>query len=150
MQTRKAARTVIFDENNKVAILEVRGGLYHKIPGGGIEDGENEVVAASREATEEAGCDVEIIERLGESDFIDPADANLIHHSVCYLAKKTREHPDTNFTEHEVNNNFRLIWLDINSAIKLFENVKSDVQFEVNMNNRDLKFLQKAKEMINI
>lgn len=40
MNTRNAARTVIINEEGLVALIEAKGGIYYKIPGGGIEDGE--------------------------------------------------------------------------------------------------------------
>ena len=57
---RRAARAVIFDESGKVALLHVTKDGYHKIPGGGVENGENEKDALCREALEEAGCEVKI------------------------------------------------------------------------------------------
>lgn len=141
---RKAARTVIFDENNKVAILEVKNGDYHKIPGGGIENDENEELAAIREALEEGGCDVEIIKKIGEQEFVDPDGSNTIHHSVCFLAEKIKDHETSYFTEEEKKNKFRLLWLSVDKAIKLFKNVKTKMPFELAMNNRDLKFLEMA------
>ena len=59
METKNAARTVIVDENNQIALINVRDGEYYKIPGGGIEEGESEEMAAKREALEESGCAVE-------------------------------------------------------------------------------------------
>jgi len=141
---RKAARTVIFDELDRVAILEVKNGDYHKIPGGGIDDGENEESTAVREALEESGCDVKIIKKIGEQDFIDPGDDNLIHHSVCFLAEKIKNHETSFFTKEEEENKFRLLWLPVNEAIELFKNVKTKLPFELAMNNRDLKFLEIA------
>jgi len=148
MQIRRAARTVIFDENNRVAILEVQDGAYHKIPGGGIESNETEELAAIREAIEEAGCDTELMNKLGELEFIDPDHNEMIHHSVCFLARKIKEHKTTNFTEHEIKNRFRLTWLNIDEAVKLFKALKSAKPFEIAMNNRDLEFLILAKKYL--
>lgn len=144
IKIRKAARTVVFDENDKVAILEVKNGDYHKIPGGGIENDENEELAAIREALEESGCDVRIIKKIGEQEFIDPDGSNTLHHSVCYLAEKIKSHKTSYFTEEEEKNKFKLLWLTVDEAIKLFKNVKTKKPFELAMNNRDLKFLETA------
>ena len=66
-QYRKTARAVVFDENNKIALLYVSKHNYHKLPGGGAEDGEDLIVALKRECVEEIGCDIEVIEDLGAS-----------------------------------------------------------------------------------
>lgn len=146
---RRAARTVIVDESsNKIAILEVKGGEYHKIPGGGVEGEEELEETALREAIEECASDVEIITKLGEIEFESPESGGQINHSVCFLARKVKEHKMTGFTEEEQKDNFNLLWLSFDEAISLFKNVKSKIQFEQNMNNRDLKFIQLAKEYI--
>ncbi len=146
---RRAARTVIFDESSdKIAILEVKGGEYHKIPGGGVEGEENLEEAALREALEEGACDVEILAKLGEIEFESPEYGGQINHSVCFIARKLNDHKTTAFTEEEQENNFRLLWTSAPEAIELFKNVKSKIQFELNMNNRDLKFVLLAKEYL--
>ncbi len=143
---RKAARTVIVDESGeKVAVLEVRGGEYHKIPGGGIEEGESAEEAAIREALEEGGCDVRLMEKIGESDFVEPSDPNRIHHSICFLAQKVGNQKIPQLNADELERKYRLMWLSFDEAIKLFENVRSEVSYELEMNDRDLEFVRKAK-----
>jgi 8-oxo-dGTP pyrophosphatase MutT (NUDIX family) len=146
---RRAARTIILDEEKgETAILEVRGGDYHKIPGGGVEAGESVKETAIREALEEGGCEVELIRKIGELEFVDPSDKNLVHHSVCFLAKKIKCHENQYFTKKELKNKFRLLWVSFDDAIKLFESVKSKIPFDLAMNNRDLKFIKMAKEFL--
>ena len=146
---RRAARTIILDEENgKIAILEVKGGDYHKIPGGGVEVGESVKETAIREALEEGGCEVNLIRKISELEFVDPGDENLTHHSVCFLAKKIKCHENQYFTKKELKNKFRLLWVSFDEAIKLFENVKSKISFDLEMNNRDLKFIKMAKEFL--
>jgi ADP-ribose pyrophosphatase YjhB (NUDIX family) len=143
--TRKAVRAVIFNDDNKIAILSVKNGIYHKIPGGGIKNNERQQEALRREVKEEAGCEVEIINKLGESQFVDPDGSRTIHHSTCFLAKKTKDYGQQYFTKAELENKFKLLWLDIDDAIKLFENVKTKELFELEMNKRDLQFVKLAK-----
>jgi 8-oxo-dGTP diphosphatase len=145
-EIRQAARTVIIDEStNKIAILEVKGGAYHKIPGGGVEDDESLEEAALREALEEGACVVELLINLGETEFESPDFKGLINRSVCFLARKVRNHKTTAFTEEEMKNKFKLLWLTFEEAIEKFKNVSSNIEFELEMNNRDLKYVMKAK-----
>jgi 8-oxo-dGTP diphosphatase len=89
MNVRNAARTVIVDKgNNLIALINVRDGEYYKIPGGGVDDGETEESAAIREAMEESGCKIEIIDKIGEHQFVD--DNKTIHRSVCFFGKQSR------------------------------------------------------------
>lgn len=143
---RRAARTVILDgETGKIAVIEARGGDYHKIPGGGIDEGETPEQAAIREAKEEAGCDVELVKKIGELDFVDSKKPELIHHSICYLARVTSEIGEPSFDDGEKKRNFRLLWLDINEALSLFKNPKTKSLSDLKMNNRDMEFVKIAK-----
>lgn len=144
MKMWKAARTVIFDDEGKTAIIDVRNGEYFKIPGGGIESGEGKREAAIREAREEAGCDVEILSRLGEYEFKGPD--GRIYRSTCYLARKVKENKDLNFTDWEKANGFNLMWVGVDEAIKLFEGSKTKDVFGKDINKRDLNFLKMGFE----
>lgn len=146
---KKAARTIIFDESNKkIAILEVKNWDFYKIPGGGVEENESIEETAIREAFEESSCDVKLITKLSESEFESPDCPNLFYHSVCFLAKKLKDHETSNFDKREIENNYKLIWQSFDEAIKLFENIKSQSQFELAMNNRDLNFIKIGKEYL--
>ena len=59
--TRAAVRTIIPSADyRKVLILFIESGQYYKIPGGGVEAGEDHLIAAAREALEETGCIVDV------------------------------------------------------------------------------------------
>lgn len=148
-KVKPAARTIIVDEeNDKIAILEVKHGAFHKIPGGGVEDNESIEDAAIREAFEESSCDVELIAKLGESEFENPDVPGLFHHSVCFLAKKLKDHKTLHFDEWEKENHYKLVRVTFDDAIKLFESITSTSPFDVEMNNRDLQFVKTAKAYV--
>jgi 8-oxo-dGTP pyrophosphatase MutT (NUDIX family) len=149
MKIKKAARAVIVDDDNLIALIDVREGEYYKIPGGGIEDGESEEVAVKREALEEAGCRIEILKRIGEQQFTDdnPEYGETIHHSVCFLAQKIGEQNDTNFDDWERSNNMKLIWVSFSEAIELFSKVNTSDYFGSQINKRDFEFVLKAQKL---
>ena len=150
---KRAVRTVILDNDNKTAILDVNDGEYFKIPGGGMEKGETEENTAKREALEEAGCDIEIVQRLGEQKFIDPNPEynGSIHLSVCYIARK-KSGDKTNFTDWEKNMNFKLKWVTFDEAIDLFSKAKTNTQnkFGIEINKRDFGFVMQAKKALGL
>lgn len=148
MKIKRAARTVILDEDNRTAIVTVRGGDYYKIPGGGIEEGETDEQGARREAREEAGCEVELLEILGENKFVDLQDPNRIHQSICFLAKKIGNQASTSFDEWEKSNDFSMTWMTIGEALQKFEQVNTDDRIGKLINQRDMEFLKKAKQII--
>ncbi|MDP2683668.1 MAG: NUDIX domain-containing protein [bacterium] len=146
-KTREASRAVLFDDHNLVPLLFVANEQYHKIPGGGIDDGEDQKQALIREVLEETGSAIEITDEVGKivefrSKF------NLLQTSYCYLGKiTTKGQPE--FTEDEVSHGFQLVWLSLDEAIKTITNDKPTDYEGSFIQKRDLRFLQKAKELIN-
>ena len=63
---RTAARAIILDNQNKIPLLWSNKYLFYKIPGGGIENGENIIKALKREIMEELGIKIKNIKPLGE------------------------------------------------------------------------------------
>ncbi len=62
---RIAVRAVIFDRDGNVAMLAVTRDGYHKLPGGGVEEGEDLHEALARECLEEVGCTITSIKDAG-------------------------------------------------------------------------------------
>jgi 8-oxo-dGTP pyrophosphatase MutT (NUDIX family) len=146
LKIREAARAVIFDENNLVALLFVSKDNYHKIPGGGVEAGEDILQALVREVKEEAGCEIEVTGEVGEIiEF--RSKWNLKQKSFCYLGKVISK-GETNFTEGEAYRGFELIWLTLDEAIARLENDKPTDYEGGFIQERDLAFLQKAREIL--
>lgn len=149
MDIKHAARTVIYDQNNLFALIDVCSGEYFKIPGGGLEDNETSEQAAIREALEESGCEIKIIQKIGESEFIDE-DKNIVHCSICFLAEKIKQINNPSFDDWEKSQNMKIIWVNINQAINLFKNAKPQNNFSQKINQRDFEFILKAKEILSL
>jgi 8-oxo-dGTP diphosphatase len=62
---RPGAYAVIF-KDEKILVLEVRG-AYH-LPGGGIDEGEDEKQALIREIREETGCEITNLKFIGKAN----------------------------------------------------------------------------------
>src|SRR6266542_5275716 len=63
---RNAARAVLCNDQGEVYLLKMSTRNYHKLPGGGVNAGEQLKDALYRELLEEVGCPAEIQDELGE------------------------------------------------------------------------------------
>ena len=143
---REAARAVLFDENNLVPLLFVSKYGYHKLPGGGIDVGENKIQALLREVKEEAGCEIEVMDEVGQViEF--RSESNLKQISYCYIWKIVSK-GNTDFTEYELTEGFQLIWTLLEDAISKMENDKPTDYKGPFIRERDLIFLKKAQQII--
>jgi ADP-ribose pyrophosphatase YjhB (NUDIX family) len=144
--TRTAARAVVFDENNLIALLNVSNEKYYKLPGGGVENLEDFNKAVKRECQEEIGSDIDIISEIGS--IVEYRKIfNLKQTSYCYLAKIKGEKGNTVFTEEEIQKGFGPVWLPYNEALKvLSNNVATSFEGKNYIVPRDIIFLKEAKE----
>ena len=143
-RNREAARAIIFDENKLIALLHVKNENYYKLPGGGIEEGEDIFIALDRECKEEMGCEIEILNEIGlivEYRKI----FNLKQTSHCYLAKLKGLKGKPDFTDSEKEKGFEEVWLPYSEAIKVL-NESNAVSTEGSsyIVPRDLAFLEEA------
>ena len=146
LKIRSAARGVVFDENNKVALLPVTAHNYYKLPGGGIEEGEDNLAAFRRECLEEIGSDVEVIQELG-SVVEYRTEFGLVQTSYCFVGKTTGERKETAFTQHEMDQGFKqAVWVPLDEAIKLMENQANNYEGKFIV-ERDTFLLNKVKQL---
>lgn len=142
-----AVRAVIIGENNQIPILKIGGGEYYKIPGGTVEDGENETEALAREIKEDAGCEARVIREIGKFEFY-VKEKDKTYHSTCYLAKLTKHMGGPQFDHWEQERGFKLLWVSIDEAVRIFEKCRPTDPYERIVHNRDLNFIKEAKELI--
>ena len=147
---RMAARAVLFDDEGKVAILHVSKDNYHKLPGGGIEEGENIEQALNREIKEEVGCEMEIGQEIGSViEYKNyPDGTNLKHESICYFGKLKGEKGIVQFSEEEADRGFELAWVSLDEAINLLENDNPSDYHGKFIKQRDSVFLREARNLI--
>jgi len=143
---RRAARAVVFDTENKVALLHVSNHNFYKLPGGGIEESETIEEALTRECLEEIGCKVTKGGELGRVlEYRNKI--GIEQESYCFLAQLDGEKGQPDLEADEMEDGFKTIWVDIDEAIELVENSKPDTYDGPFIKIRDLTFLKKAKSL---
>ncbi|QQG51078.1 MAG: NUDIX hydrolase [Candidatus Saccharibacteria bacterium] len=118
---RHAARAVVLNAAGEVALLKATAHNYHKLPGGGVEEGEDMKLALQRELLEEIGCRASITSEIGEIiEYRDKWNMKQISH--CYLAEQVGEQQPPAFTQSEIDEGFEVFWAsDIEVAIQLLQ-----------------------------
>ncbi len=145
-RVRKAVRAVVFGKDGKVAILDVSRDGYHKIPGGGIESGEDIRVALAREIYEETGCTAVVKDEVGMiMEYRDTI--KLLQINYCFIAY-VKKFGEPHFTKSERDEGFKLEWLTVNEAVKKFQKDNLSSYGAKFMSTRDSMFLKEAKKII--
>ena len=143
---RKAARAIVFDGEKDVALLHVTKNKYHKLPGGGIEQGEDIKTALRREALEEIGCAIGNIRDLG---IIEEYRNKFALHQTSYffLADVAGEKGTPHLEEGEIADGFKTEWMSLNDAVKTLEGEVGVEDYEGRfIQARDLTFLKEARK----
>lgn len=145
-ETREAARAVAFDDDGRIPLLYVGKHSYHKLPGGGIEAGEDVMQALAREMKEETGCGIEVTGEIGT--IVEyRTEWHIKQTSYCYLAKITSK-GETAFDDGEVKDDFKLVWMTLDEAIEALENDRPASYYTGGfIRERDLVFLKQAKRI---
>lgn len=142
---RNAARCILKRED-EIALLKVGKYGYHKLPGGGIEDGEEAEEALKREVREEIGSEIKILGELGE--IVEyKTQQNIRQNSICFIVKEESSgKPD--YTEKELEEEYKVKWCSIGEAIEKLNKDNPTHYIAKFINNRDLKFLQEAESQM--
>ena len=149
--TRKIARAILIDQDNKVCLHSIHrddafgNQYYFETPGGGVDEGESFKQALKREIREEVGCEIEIIEFLGQViDFYNKINRKNINHFFLAKVKSFS-------SKHFVSEGDLFIqdtkFYEINEAIRLME-TQEDFGVSLLVKNRELPFLKLVKNKL--
>lgn len=124
---RLGARGIIINQANEIAIFNKKIKNEFKLIGGGIKTDETPEEAFQREALEECGCQVEIIDCLGTIEEHKSLD-NFKQISYIFVAKVVKNTEVTNLTQKEKEEESRVLWLTLEHAINLVKCSENNLQ----------------------
>ena len=119
--TRTAARGIVVRDDGKIAIFNKVNKNEFKLPGGGIENNEPPEETFKREALEETGCLIDIIENLGTAEEYK-SQTNFKHISYVFLGKVIEDTKQLHITEKEKDEGAVLRWEIPQRALELVTN----------------------------
>jgi len=144
---REAARAVVVNQDGLLAMLYVSKKNFYKIPGGGVEAGEDLITALKREVHEEAGCDIEVLRELGEITEYR-THFKVLQKSYCYLAKVVGAISAPNFEPGELADGFEVKWRSLTEAEKCINEVRTDDYLGRFVTDRELTIIKEAKKYL--
>ncbi len=142
---RKAARAIVRDREGRIALLHATKKSYHKLPGGGVEEGEDIIEALRRECLEEIGCNIDNIQELGIIEEYRNGSDHLHQFSYCYTADLVGGKGQDKLEEDEIADGFEPEWIPIEDAVKVLEAEAGVEDYEGKfIRLRDLTLLKEA------
>ena len=115
---RRVAARGILRKGDKIALLNKVYKNEYKLPGGGVDEGEDAIQAFEREMMEETGCTIENIEYLGTIEEIK-SHTSFHHKSYVYVADVKLDTHTLHLTEKETLEGAKLHWVSIDEAIDM-------------------------------
>ena len=145
---RNTARAIVMNDQGQVALLHSTVHNTHKLPGGGIEEGEDIAMALQRELVEEMGSIAMVTAEVGIVN--EYRGRTKLHQlSRCFLARQSGPFTAPSLTGEEETLGMEIVWADsLDAALEL---VKADTPPDYPghfIRRRELAFLEAAKSML--
>ncbi len=143
-EPRKTSRAILVNKDGKYAVMYASKFNLHSLPGGGIDNGEDEVSALVREVFEETGCTCDDMKPLGiVSENRYHADFTSI--SYYFVVKTNTIQNKLHLTEAEIENGTILKWCSLDEMIHLIKDIEHETNQRKFLQARDLLALNEYK-----
>ncbi|KAK4184257.1 NUDIX domain-protein [Podospora australis] len=124
-QERRAVRVLAITPDDRVVIVKASRDNYYKLPGGGVEEGEDHRVAAEREVLEETGAQVSV--HTACCTTVEEYRNDLHQISYCYRATLLDEGDSSSapeLTEDEVADGLSHEWVSVGKELEIMATVE--------------------------
>ena len=141
---RKTARAIVLNAEKRCAVIYAEKFHLYSLPGGGIEEGEDEVSALVREVYEETGCTCDTIEPLGivsENRYHQDYTALAYYFVVHTKAQGAALH----LTEAEERDGLTVKWCYLHEALELIQNAEHETNQKKFLQARDVAALKELE-----
>jgi len=147
-EDRVTGKGIVFNNEQKIALVGTTVHYIYTLPGGGVDDGEKVEDGIIREVKEETGYDTKIVKMIGTiDDYRNRDKKHCISH--CAVAKISGEQEEQVLTDSEKENGLHVKWFTTEDALELLESeykrvLAGEVQYYNTAFNitRDLEFLK--------
>ncbi|MBO5479483.1 MAG: NUDIX domain-containing protein [Clostridia bacterium] len=114
---RKAARGIVLDNDENMAVFYKKNKNQYKLPGGGLDENESFEEAFIREVREEVGCEVQIISCLGYTEEYKTK-SNYIQTSYVFVGRVIKKLENLELTKMEQDEGGERLWMTPEEALK--------------------------------
>ncbi|MEX1029099.1 MAG: NUDIX domain-containing protein [Paenibacillaceae bacterium] len=116
--SRHGSRGVLVDNMLNVAMMYMAQLNLYKLPGGGIEEGENTKDAFLREIKEETGYEAEIIQEIGYIEEHKKRN-DFMQYSHCFVAKANDKQGNATLSKSEMQLGMVVEWMTLDKALEV-------------------------------
>jgi ADP-ribose pyrophosphatase YjhB (NUDIX family) len=116
--SRYGSRGLLVDNILNVAMMYMSLPNLYKLPGGGMEEGEDTKAAFLREIKEETGYDAEIIHELGYIEEHKKRN-DFMQFSYCFIAKAHNSVGNVMLSESEMQLGMEVKWMTLDKALEV-------------------------------
>lgn len=142
---RSAVRIILKNDKDEVMLINISDGNYYKLPGGGIEPGEDHSFTGAREVKEETGCVVAVEDGCIATTEEWRDDLHQISH--CYGASLAHDTGKTELTSPEEQEGLKHEWAPVEEAVEKMSQCEPTSKLGRFIRERDLFLLSRYAAM---